>query len=132
MGMVSACGGFSFLPLCGLEVWQVWLFLGRVHVVVDGQVLEVPQGEGLAHFAATANRSETSQGAHCGEGLGSSRYGAKNALQNDDLRAIGYCWDPKLLQFEGPPASRAWNTELATPFLHWFLILSQAARKVPI
>ena len=77
------------------------------------------------------NRSEE-HGAHCGEGLGSSRYGAKNALQNDDLRAIGYCWDPKLFQFEGPPASRAWNTELATPFLHWFLILSQAARKVPI
>ena len=49
MGMVSV-RRWSFLPLCGLEVWQVWQ-LGRVHVVVDGQVLEVPQGE-VAHFAA--------------------------------------------------------------------------------
>ena len=66
--------------------------LGRLHVVADGQVLEVPQGE-VAHFAA---KDSEEQGAHC-EGLGSTRYGAENALQNDDLRAIGCCWDPNVV-----------------------------------
>ena len=42
-------------------------------------------------------------GAHGGEGLGSTRDGAKNALQNDDLRGIGGRFDPLICHnlFEG-------------------------------